>query len=110
VLDVDALLHALTKPSVVLGGQKYEWTYPTFRERLEIDAIWHATDFTDADGQRRLVAFVADKTGLPADALLDLPEAILTEAMNYFLETARGLHADTTLEITPSSEPSAVSA
>lgn len=107
MLDVDALLHALTPPSIVLGGQKYEWAYPSFRERLEIDQKWQATDFTDADSQRELVAFVSEKTGVPADAMMDLPETVLTEAMNYFLEIARGLHRNTALEITPSSEPNA---
>jgi len=107
VLDVDALLHALSKPSIVLGGQEYEWEYPTFRERLEIDALWQDTDFTDPDSQKRLLEFVAGKTGMPLDALLDLPETILTEALTYFLETARGLHGNTQLEVVPLSEPSA---
>lgn len=89
-MDVDALLAALEAPVVKIGGVEYTCRHPTFLERLEIDKRWSETDWNDPTAQRETTEYICSMVNIPADVVLALPEAVLTEVVGFFLILSRG--------------------
>ena len=89
-LDVDAYLATLDKPTIKLRGETYTCEYPTFNERLRLEAELGDVNWEDAEDARDAVGVLADFFDVPKDVLMELPEAALTEVTVFFLAITRG--------------------
>lgn len=105
-LDVDAYLASLERPTIKLGGETYTCEYPSFNERLQLEAQLEDIDWDDLDDQKEAVGLLADFFEVPADDLLDLPERALTEVVVYFLAIMRAANLEAEISEESASAPS----
>lgn len=93
-LDVDELLDALEPPTLTIRGEVYTGRHPGFVERLQIEGEWEATEWGNAQAEKQFLEKVCEVVGIPVAPLLDLPEAVLSEVVLFFLAISRGANLD----------------
>lgn len=83
-LNADTLIEALESPSIVIAGKTYTAKVLSFRDAVKLQHTLSSLEMTEPDVLFNFVNQVCDKTGLPADELLNLPAPVFTTVLEDF--------------------------